>query len=200
MSFSQQLILLVLACSVLAGASCDASPERQNAPAENRSAASAEKPTIQVARRLGPAPRSCPGPHQRPENVARAYAPLVGKAPFWAGFYARYDSELHLFTATDAPRTRQGFRVKVLWVMAPEYENRVKISGENLATDAPIRFHFEDMEHTTEPELTPDIAGLGDGGWRELPSYAYFDRAGCFRIKVSSDQGTWRFGFGFGRH
>lgn len=152
-----------------------------------------------VAARLGPAPNDCPGPRPRRRTVSPAYAPLVGARPLWAGFYASYDGKRNAFTALDAPRTRDGFRVKVLWVMSPRYEGTVRLAGEDSATGEPLRFHFEELATTTDPELSPEIAGFRGSEWKEFPSYLYFDAAGCFTLRATSDRGSWRLGFGFGR-
>lgn len=151
-----------------------------------------------VAARLGATPSDCPGPHPRRDAVSRAYAPLVGAKPLWAGFYASYDKRRHAFTIRDAPRTKHGFRVKVLWVMAPRYEDSIGLLGENPRSRQPIRFHFEDLGTTTEPELSPELAGVNESRWQEFPSYLYFDRAGCFTLKARAAGRSWRIGFGFG--
>ena len=187
----------MLACALLVGVSCEAAREDRARSTASPSAAETE-PAPEVARRLAEAPRSCPGPRPRREEVSRAYAPLVGARPLWAGFYARYEPQRGVMVAPDAPRTEQGFRVKVLWVMGPAYEGRVSLSGENRTTRAPVGFHFEHTGDTTEPVLAPDVAGIGEGGWKEFPSYAYFDGAGCFAVEATSERGSWRIGFGFG--
>lgn len=153
----------------------------------------------EVARRLGAAPADCPGPHPRPRAVSPAYAPLVGERPLWAGLYARYDGGAHAFVARDAPRTEHGFRIKVLWIMSPAREAPVTISGSNVASRAPLRFDIEEIADTdTTASLDPDLGGAGEGGWREFPSYVYFDGAGCFRLTASWDDGSWELTFGFG--
>jgi hypothetical protein len=47
--------------------------------------------------------------------------------------------------------------------------------------------------------LEPQVAGIGEGGWREFPSYVYFDEAGCFELVASSAERSVRLRFGFGR-
>jgi hypothetical protein len=130
--------------------------------------------------------------------VDEAYAPLVGSKPLWAGFYARYDAKRHVFTTRDPPRTKQGFRIKVLWVMNPRNEGPVLLNGENTDAGAPVRFHFEELGTVTRPELTPEIAGVSESEWREFPSYLYFDRAGCFTVEATGKDSSWKLGFGFG--
>lgn len=191
-------LTVMVACTALAGSSCESTPEPQAGPTASPSPAAPTEPAPEVARRLGPAPSSCRGPRPRREQVSRAYAPLVGEKPLWAGFYARYEPERGAFAAPDAPRTELGFRIKVLWVMAHGYEGTVSISGVNAGTGSPLVFGFEDTGDTTTPVLSPESGGVGEGGWKEFPSYVYFDRAGCFVVEVASDRRSWRVGFGFG--
>jgi hypothetical protein len=115
--------------------------------------------------------------------------------------YAEYEQERHAYRATDAPRTRYGFRVKVLWVMEPSTEESVTISGANLGNSTPLWIEVEDAGagRATRATLEPHLAGIGEGGWREFPSYVYFDEAGCFELRASSAEGSWRLRFGFGR-
>jgi hypothetical protein len=123
---------------------------------------------------------------------------LVGEDPLWAGFYARYDPDQHRFVARDAPRTRYGFRVKVLWIMSPDHDESVTVAGRNLETDARVHFHFEGLRPTSVATLSQDVAGVSETEWREFPSYVYFDRAGCFTLNMRSEAASWKLGFGFG--
>ena len=154
-----------------------------------------------VAQRLGRPPADCPGPYPRRRKVAPAYAPLIGARPVWAGIYAEYEPTRHAYRAADAPRTRYGFRVKVLWVMAPNTDESVTISGSNLGNSAPLWIEVEDAEagRATRVVLEPRFAGVGEDGWREFPSYVYFDESACFELRASSAQNSWRLRFGFGR-
>jgi hypothetical protein len=197
-----KLALVAVALSV-AAAACQSSTESPGsqpaAPSPKASGTLAGPPSIQIARRLGRAPSDCRGPHPTRRRVAPAYAPLIGEEPLWAGFYARYDSQDHTFTTRDSPRTKHGFRVKILWIMSPKHDQGVTLTGENVRTGAPVRFDLEEVGTTERPTLTPEVAGVGETKWREFPSYAYFDRAGCFMLTTTWGKDSWRLGFGFGR-
>ena len=196
------IVLSLVALAVAAGP-CEGAPResdlapRQTPPA-TQSPSKAPRPAAAVASRLKGAPEDCPGPPPRRREVARAYAPLVGEEPLWAGFYATYDAEDRTFSTRDAPRTRHGFRVKVLWIMSPRYDGEVTLAGRNLRTGAPVRFHFEEIGTTASPTLTPEVAGISESKWREFPSYLYLDRAGCFMLTATWDDDSWQLGFGFG--
>ncbi len=86
--------------------------------------------------------------------------------------YAEYQPKRHAYRATDAARTRYGFRVKVLWVMAPNTEESLTISGSNLGNLAPLWFEVEDAAagRATRVVLEPRFGGISEGGWREFPS------------------------------
>jgi hypothetical protein len=153
-----------------------------------------------VAARLGPAPNECSGPAPRPGVVAPAYGRLVGRKPLWAGFYARYHRDRQAFTSVSTPRRRFGFRLKVLWIMSPKQQEPVLVSGTNLESGTPLHFDIEDAAALeTEASLDPALGGPGEDGWREFPSYLYFDRAGCFELHAEWKDGLWRLVFGFGR-
>jgi hypothetical protein len=199
------VVLSLVSLAVAAGA-CEGAPREPNpgeaprqASAATRSPSTAPSPAAVVASRLKRAPQDCPGPPPRRREVTRAYAPLVGEEPLWAGFYATYDAEGHTFSTRDAPRTRHGFRVKVLWIMSPRYDEGVTLAGHNLRTGAPVRFHFEEIGTTESPTLTPEVAGIGETKWREFPSYLYFDRAGCFMLTATWGNDSWQLGFGLGQ-
>lgn len=183
--------------------SCDARSNRVASPTRPSSSPSAtDEPQmpVKIAQELGSAPTNCPGPHPTQHHVSRAYARLIGARPLWAGFYARYEHRSHAFIARDTPRTKYGFRVKVLWVVTPGHDGPLTIAGRNIRSGAPIRFDAEEVtEHGTEARLDPATGGIGETGWREFPSYLYFDGAGCFKLSASWDEGGWSLKFGFGK-
>jgi hypothetical protein len=194
-----QIALLSAGCQAESRPPRDAGSTRHVAPA---SPSPSQRALPIVARRLGPPPGNCPGPYPRPQNVAAAYGPLIGGRPLWAGMYAGYDPKRHAYRADDAPRTRYGFRVKVLWIMAPDPDATVTISARNLERNTPLWIDVEDAGDAgmgTRVVLDPRFGGTGEGGWREFPSYVFFDRAGCFELRASSAEGSWRIRFGFGR-
>ena len=102
-------------------------------------------------------------------------------------------------TLPDAPRTHFGYRVKVLWIMAPSQDKPVSVTAANIHTGAPVFFDVEDVaQHDVAVSLDPR-RGSGEGAWKEFPSYMYFDSASCFEITASWTDGSWRLVFGLGR-
>lgn len=83
--------------------------------------------------------------------------------------------------------------------MSPRHAGAVSLSGENMATGAPVLFHFEDLGTVEEPRLTPRVAGYSETKWREFPSYLYFYGGGCFTLTATWGNDSWQLGFGFGR-
>ena len=208
MTPSGRAFIAVIAIVMSAGCSQDAETiATEPSPVESSPSALSEYPQDgsppqpnEIAQRLGPAPDDCRGPAPRPRTVSPAYGKLVGEEPLWAGFYASYEEEAQAFSAPDAPRRRYGFRVKVLWIMSPRQEAPITLTGTNLATDRPLYFDVEDLAtRDTDAVLDPTLAGTGEHGWRELPSYIYFDGAGCFELEASWERGSWRLVFGLGR-
>jgi hypothetical protein len=203
MMLKGRVVALVMALAAVTTAGCESPTDDVDAETSEStpSPATVEESSLpSVARRLGAAPTNCPGPHPRRQQVSPAYAPLIGERPLWAGFYARYDRGAHAFIARDARRTKHGFRIKVLWVMSPTRDIPVTISGHNIASRAALRFDIEEVaDKGIAASLDPDVAGVGEGGWREFPSYLYFDGAGCFRLTASWDETSWDLTFGFGR-
>lgn len=190
---------IAIAALVAAGCSPEAGTGAREQPSP--SAVPTAEP-VDVARRLRPPPDDCRGPAPHPAIVARAYGKLVGEEPLWAGFYARYRRSLRAYSAPDAPREPYGFRIKVLWIMSPRQKGAVTISGSNLATGSPLYFEVEDLgdrETAAAAVLEPEAGGPGTGGWKEFPSYVYFDGAGCFELEAEWAEGSWRLAFGLGR-
>jgi hypothetical protein len=171
----------------------------------SRSLAPSPSPSLPapvVARHLGHPPGDCSGPPPRPTTVSKEFAPLVGKTPLWASFYAELDRSKGTYLAHDAPRTGKGWRIKVLWVMKPGNHSIVRVRGANTATGEPMWFAVdgEDADAVTEGVMDPATPSVeGEGGFNEFTSYVYFPRAGCYRLTARSDAATWSLGFGFGR-
>jgi hypothetical protein len=201
--------IIVAATVIAAGAACSGErgkAARGNGPVETSpritsslgSSSTSEHPEIAV--RLRPAPDDCHGPAPQPTTVTPAYGKLIGQKPMWGGFYAAYREQRQAFSAPDAPPKTYGFRVKVLWIMWPKQQVPVRITGTNLANGAPLYFDIEDVaKHDRAATLNPGAGGIGEQGWREFPSYLYFDRAGCFELKADWEGGSWRLVFGLGR-
>jgi hypothetical protein len=124
----------------------------------------------------------------------------VGDEPLWVGFYAKYSQDRQAFAAADPPHRRYGFRIKILWIMSPRQKEPVTTTGMNIKRGTPLHFDVEELaQHDTAATLEPELGGLGEGAWREFPSYLYFDGAGCFELEAEWDDGSWRLVFGLGR-
>lgn len=145
----------------------------------------------------GKAPEDCPGPKPRPKRVHNDYGRVVGAKPVWAGIYARKDGTA--YREDDAPRRRRGWRIKVLWVMHRDNELPVRIRGRNVTTGEPMWFNIWGKTKKVE-RMNPDKPKVpaGENDWKEYPSYVFFPRAGCYRLRARWEGGSWRIGFGFG--
>lgn len=149
---------------------------------------------------LGPLPMECVGPVLKPTRPSLNYGGLYGARPVWAGFYAEVDSSGRAFHAPDAPRTDLGWRIKVLWIMDPKGSSPVSLAGRNTTSSEPIWFEVAESQATTAAMLDPaDPENIGDGGWREFPSYLYFPSSGCYVLEGTWASGSWQLAFGFGR-
>lgn len=157
-----------------------------------------------IAHSLDAAPDGCQGPTPQYEKVARYFGPLAGGSPIWGGFYARFNEGANASYALRGPRrTKDGWPVKVLWVIEPGTHTPVTLSGRNVATGAPLRFKIGGVHVTAteSPVLNPKHPAIPiqDGEWKEFPSYLYFPSAGCYVLTASWIGGSWQMGFGFGR-
>lgn len=150
--------------------------------------------------RLDAAPASCPEA-SIPVERAGPYGELVGRAPVWGGFYARTAHGFTAFAASDAPRTRYGWRIKVLWVMRARGAEEVALLGENTATAEALWIQPTGRRPGPQATLDPSEPGAPseDPSWLNYPSYLFFPRAGCYHLSVSSSAGRWDMSFGFGR-
>jgi hypothetical protein len=120
----------------------------------------------------------------------------------FGGFYARPDTFAGSFHAgNDARRTKQGWGVKVLWLLEPRTTHIIRLSGENLTTGESLV--FQAANGSPSPSMTIDPAHPGTperrNGWAEFPSLVSFPRAGCYVIDAAWPDGSWRQEFGFGR-
>ena len=192
-------LLMAASCSraeapVAAGAgSTSASPAATAAPEE--------PDPVRVSRVLEPAPSDCAGPAPTLERVSKNFGKVTGGHPLWAGIYGGYHRPTNRFRAADAPRTRHGWRIKILWLMHPRARAPSRVSGVNTATGEPVLFDVEASGRPT-PRAVFDPREPGaprqNGRWGEWPSYAFFPRAGCYELKARSPEGRWKLGFGFG--
>jgi hypothetical protein len=134
--------------------------------------------------------------------VTSRLAPLAGRRPVWAGFYARLDpmsGRLHL--EKDAPHTADGWRIKVLWAVAENQRTAVTVHARELPSGRPLRIDIDDAPKSGVATLDPANPGTPalQGEPREFPSYMYFPHAGCFEVEARWAGGHWRFVIGVGR-
>jgi hypothetical protein len=204
--------ILTCATTFLALQACTSpAPERTSQPASNAAshseATATPTPTPskeslpRVAKKLGSPPTDCTGPAPNPQPVVRHYGSLEGEEPIWGGIYARYRPQHQAFYASDARRTKYGFRIKVLWIIHPQHKTLVKLEGRDLDTDTPIYFDVgASGSPVTSAHLDPKDPGtVPQNNWKEYPSYLFFSRASCYELEASWRGGKWRRVFGFGR-
>jgi hypothetical protein len=144
---------------------------------------------------LEPAPSSCPGPRPTRRPVSPEFGPLSGKRPAWGGVYAPYNEKTNSFRLPpDTPHTKLGWRVKILWVVAPKQPDPVALSGRQSGTELPIWFEIEDTPTTTSAILPANTTEY----FADFPSYVYFQSAGCYALNARWPGGSWWLGFGTG--
>lgn len=165
----------------------------------------ARQADVPVPPRLEPAPSGCEG--RTPGRLVSlpAYGGLIGRSPVWAGFYATFDGERQAFHVEQgAPRTDDGWRVKVLWIVGPELSEKVRVRGQELVRGAPLLFELEDqgpgrpVRSATLDPLTPGVR-LSVSGYREVPLLPACAESGCYRLEAAWPGGRWRLVFGLGR-
>jgi hypothetical protein len=189
------LLALVLAsCAASPPAAAGGSPSMRT---DTPSSTSVVMPS--VAESLEGPPTRCAGPIPEPRVVSRAYGALVGEELAYAGFYARYEAP-DGFHASDAPRTRFGYRIKALWVMPSAQRDRVTVSGQS-DSGASLWFGLEDSRPSTRLILDPATtdASFDNPRWREFHTYLYFPAAACYLLEVTGDGAGWTAGIGMGR-
>ena len=149
---------------------------------------------------LGPLPARCTPALQR--GAAPGAPRVYGSAPLWFGVYAPYDARRNGFHLRGSPRTRRGWRVKILWLMPRRGARPIRVetsgpAGGGLLVElggqiqAPPRSRFV---------LDPRRPGAYDNPEvHNYPSYGYFRRAGCYSLRFSSGERRWVARFGVGR-
>jgi hypothetical protein len=103
----------------------------------------------------------------------------------------------------DTPRTRDGWRDKVLWLVARQQKGVIRLRGRELATGTALNFHVELsgagigpvglLNHGTPGAVT------NPGEPKQFPSYVYFPKAGCYALGASWQGGSWKVVVGLGR-
>jgi hypothetical protein len=195
------IITLAVALAAVIGG-CDAGDDSKSSSPPAATIASAPTPP-RPARRLAVAPTDCTG--RTPRMVGFGdYGNLIGTSPVWAGVYAAFNRGQHAYhVEAGAPRTAHGWRVKVLWVVAPKIESPVRVVGGELGGGQSL--WFEVAERDNQPVFAavlnpamPSVPPSGDG-YKEFPSYVYIPRAGCYLLEARWPGGHWCLVFGLGR-
>jgi len=127
-----------------------------------------------------------------PQQLNPAFGPGIGGNPIWiiaasttihVGFG---DGTLRGVTYTD-----HGWSVKVLWVVDPNFNGQIQVSGGLLDTEHPLWMQFGGPP-VKSAVLDPTKAPTGAGGWPGFPSYLFIPTAGCYFITASWASGHWR--------
>jgi hypothetical protein len=177
---------------VLALAGC--SGDGEDKQAQSPSTTTSQSSTPQTPD-LEPRPSNCPGPRPKRKPVSPEFGPLSGERPAWGGVYAPYDKKTNSFRLPpDTPHTKLGWRVKILWVVAPKQPDPVTLSGKQAGSEELISFEIENLPATTSASLPANTTEY----FADYPSYVYFRSAGCYSIDARWPGGTWRLGFGVG--
>lgn len=157
-----------------------------------------------VSRQLAPAPTTCPGPKPRPKKVTPGVNRVIGRSPVWAGPYGMLDPKTGaLQMVGNVPRTRYGWRDKVLWLVAYHHKGVIRLRGRNLTTGTALEFNVElsGVGTTTTGLLNHGKPGAvtNPGEPKQFPSYIYFTEAGCYVLSASWNGGSWKIVLGLGR-
>lgn len=159
--------------------------------------------SMTVAAHLASAPSGCPSWDALLQHTP-PWGALFGSAPAFGAFYARRDPSAGSFhVGTNTRRKKNGWGVKVLWVLQPIVTEPVLLSGQEVGTGWPITFDASGLNPTRSDTIRLDPSNPGTPshrkGWSEYPSTLWFPEAGCYIIKASWADGSWQRGFGFGR-
>jgi hypothetical protein len=124
--------------------------------------------------------------------------------PVWGAFYARFDPKtgvLHM--VGNVPRTRYGWRDKVIWLVRRHDNGVIRLSGHNLTTRTALRFRvlLSGQGVTTVGLLNHGRPGAvaNPGDPKTFPSSIYFPKAGCYALRARWHGGSWKFVVGLGR-
>jgi hypothetical protein len=192
--FAAALIILGLLTS------CTRIPPASSTPSVSVASTSSTG-SVTVATRLTPPPGDCLSSgsllHQVPP-----WGALFGAAPAFGAFYARAERSAGSFHVDDnTRRTRDGWAVKVLWVLQPGTTATVALSGQEVGTGTPITFDPSNGSPSLVMHLDPTEPGTPSHrkGWSEYPSSLSFPESGCYVIKATWSGGSWQQTLGFGK-
>jgi hypothetical protein len=102
----------------------------------------------------------------------------------------------------DVPRTRYGWRDKVIWLVTSRHKGVIRLRGHNLATGTALRFKvlLSGRGVTTVGLLNPRKPGAvtNQGEPKTFPASIYFPKAGCYSISAGWRGGSWKLVVGLG--
>jgi hypothetical protein len=183
-------------------AACTGSSRASRTPIASAASASPTS-SVSVATKLSSPPNGCASSDRLLHQVP-PWGALFGSAPAFGAFYARRDPSAGSFhVGTNTRRKKNGWGVKVLWVLQPTMTEPVLLSGQEVGTGWLITFDASGLNPTRSDTMRLDPSNPGTPshrkGWSEYPSTLWFPEAGCYIIKASWADGSWQRGFGFGR-
>jgi len=172
------------------------------------SRASNEPPTLFRIAKPRPAPTTCPAigptPTSTPPGLEGTW---VGASPFWFDPYLELDpatSVWHYF-ADMGLKGRDGWSVKVIWLLARTLTEPARISIKSLGSGRPlwITIGGSYTERSTAPRLDPARPSHPDVPAKpythEWGSYVVFPQAGCYAVEAQWPGESRRLVFAFGR-
>lgn len=163
------------------------------------STATAEPLPSPVSGLLGPAPKSCPpSPPLSSMTIDDGFGGgftggdvFIGQSPVWnLGLSPGMSLSLDSNGQTPWPLT------KVMWIVGPDFNQPVTLSGHELTTGAPIWFGKDsEQPQTTHEVLDPSAPNRGgtnheQGVWHIWGILIYFLRAGCYELDASWTNGA----------
>lgn len=150
---------------------------------------------------LGPVPTTCPT-NPAPTTINSFFGRAIGMRPVWViGFSPGLT--LRMGPGQGMAHGPHGWYVKVAWVVAPDYRQRITLRGSTLAGGTPLWFQIGGEPFSTTPVLDPQQPGASapnePAGWAAFPSYLFIPRAGCYAVEADWPGGMWRLAFAAGR-
>jgi hypothetical protein len=143
---------------------------------------------------LGPAPTNCPaGPPLSSMTIDEQFGGgfvggdvFIGQAPVWnLGLNPGMSLSLESNGQVEWPST------KVMWIVGPDFNRQVVLSGQELTTGTPVWFGKDsEQPQTTHEVLDPSAPNRGStnheqGVWHIWGILIYFLHAGCYELDAS---------------
>lgn len=148
---------------------------------------------------LGPAPTNCPaGPPLSSMTIDEQFGGgfvggdvFIGRSPVWnLGLNPGMSLSLESNGQAEWPST------KVMWIVGPDFNQPVTLSGHELTTGAPVWFSLGGSHpETTSALLDPSAPNRGStnreqGVWHIWGILIYFLHAGCYELDAGWTSGA----------